>query len=293
MVDAHHGGAPVPARSHKAELRLAEHLGPNGEIERDAIEQLVEFVESSLVVAEDAGVTEVMAFATSALREAPNGEEVLAEVGERTGVGLAVLAEDDEARFTFLAVRRWYGWSSGRLLVFDIGGGSLEMAIGTGEEPDIAVSLPLGAGRLTRLHLPKDPPTREELRELRRLVRADIADVVGTLTRLGAPEMAVATSKTFRQLARITGAAPSSEGPFVRRVLRRDVLSEHLPRLAKLKTAERAELPGVSEGRARQLVAGATVAEAAMDLFDVDELVVCPWALREGIILRRLDGLAE
>jgi exopolyphosphatase/guanosine-5'-triphosphate,3'-diphosphate pyrophosphatase len=153
------------------------------------------------------------------------------------------------------------------------------------------VSLPLGAGRATRAFLVGDPPTPESVRELRRQARASIGDVVGRLRRLGAPSVAVATSKTFKQLARIGGAAPSSEGDYVRRALRLDQLREMVPRLAEMTAAERSRIPGVSEGRSEQMVAGAVVAEAAMDLLDLSELVVCPWALREGVILRRLDGL--
>ena len=151
--------------------------------------------------------------------------------------------------------------------------------------------MPLGAGRLTRDMLRGDPPDAKELKALRKYVRAQIADIVGPITRLGEPELAVATSKTFRQIARITGAAPSAEGPFVRRVIDRDDLGDWLPRLAAMSTSKRAELPGVSAGRAAQLVAGALVTEAAMDLFGLSELVLCPWALREGVILRQLDGL--
>lgn len=293
VVDAHHGGAPVPAHSQKTELKLSEHLTDDGRINATAIDLLCDFVKSSLDVAEDVGVTEIMAFATSAIREAVNGEAVIAEVEARTGVRLQVLSGDDEARLTFLAVRRWFGWSSGRVMVLDIGGGSLEIAIGADEDPDVAVSVPLGAGRLTRDHFRHDPPTAEEVRALRKLARVEIGDVAGAITRLGQPELVVATSKTFRQLARIAGAAPSGEGFHVRRTLSRADLREWLPKLAEMSAAERTQLPGVSEGRSRQLVAGALVAEAAMDIFDVDELIVCPWALREGILLRKLDGLGE
>ena len=192
---------------------------------------------------------------------------------------------------TFLAARRWFGWSSGRILLLDIGGGSLELASGTDEEPDVAVSVPLGAGRLTRDFLDGDPPSPEAVRELRRHARASIAQVVGRLRRVGDPRMAVATSKTFKQLARIGGAAPESEGIHVRRVLRADDVRALVPRLAAMTSAERSRLPGVSEGRSTQMLAGAIVAEAAVDLLELDELVVCPWALREGIILHRMDGL--
>jgi exopolyphosphatase/guanosine-5'-triphosphate,3'-diphosphate pyrophosphatase len=291
LVDAHYGAAPVPASKMKMALRLSEHLQPDGTVDQAAVDQLAEFVERGLKLAEDKGATEIMAFATSAIREAANGEEVLRRLHDESGLAIQVLSGEDEARMTFLAARRWFGWSSGRILLLDIGGGSLEIATGTDEEPDAALSVPLGAGRMTRDFLLGDPATAESVRELRRHARAKMAEVVGRVRRHGEPRMAVATSKTFKQLARIAGAAPSSEGPHVRRVLRADDLRELVPRLAAMSAAERSRIPGVSEGRSEQMVAGAIVAEAAVDLFELDELVICPWALREGLILHRMDGL--
>jgi exopolyphosphatase/guanosine-5'-triphosphate,3'-diphosphate pyrophosphatase len=212
-------------------------------------------------------------------------------VREETGVSLEVLSGEDEARLTFLAVRRWFGWSSGRLLVLDIGGGSLEIAAGIDEEPDAIASLPLGAGRLTRTMLHGDPPKASDVRALRKHVRAQIAGSLRPFEALGEPDHAVATSKTFRSLARIAGAAPSSEGDFVARTLALSDLKKWMPRLAEMSSEERAELPGVSMDRAHQLLAGAVVGEAVMDLLDLDEVQMCPWALREGIILRRLDWM--
>lgn len=293
VVDAYHGAAPVPAVSHKVELRLAEHLGPDGRIDDAATKTLVDFVGQSLEVAEDAGVTQVLAFATSAIREAPNGDDVLAEVHKRTGVEVDLMSGERESRVTFLAVRRWFGWSSGKLLLVDIGGGSLELAIGNDEEPDAALSLPLGAGRLTREWLPDDPPGAKAVKKLRKHVRAEVADIAVRLNRYGRPELSVATSKTLRQLARIAGAPSREEGPYVRRVLARDALKEWAPKIAEMPSAKRTDLPGVSEGRARQLVAGAVVAEAVMDIFGIEELQICPWALREGVILEKLDALSD
>lgn len=129
------------------------------------------------------------------------------------------------------------------------------------------------------------------MRTLRRRVRAEIAKVVSEFTRYGTPDRVVGTSKTFKQLARIAGAARSAEGLYVQRELTHKKLEEWVPRLAGMPAEERVTLPGVSEGRSRQLLAGALVAEAAMDLFGVETLEVCPWALREGVILRRLDHL--
>lgn len=290
VVDAHHGAHPLPASSHKIELKLSELSDDDGKISDDGARQLSDFVDECLTIAEDQGIEDLLAFATSAIREAPNGEQVLASVRQKTGVDLQVLSGQDEARLTFLAARRWFGWSSGRLLCVDIGGGSLEMAAGIDEVPDVAISLPLGAGRLSR-ELPGDPPESEDVRLIRKTVRSEIARVVRDLNRLGAPDRVVGTSKTIRSLARITGAAPSGEGPYVARRLRRSDLDELLPRLAEMPAARRAELPGVSQSRAHQLLAGGIVAKAAMDLLDIESLDVCPWALREGVILRRLDWL--
>ncbi|WP_405795977.1 Ppx/GppA family phosphatase [Streptomyces sp. NBC_01506] len=290
-VDAHRGARPLPAHSHKTELRLAELLDADGAIGPHGVERLVATIAEALQAAEDKGCEAVLSFATSAVREASNADQVLARVKQETDVDLQVLSGDEEARLTFLAARRWFGWSAGKLLVLDIGGGSLEIAYGIDEEPDAVVSLPLGAGRLTAAWLPGDPPDPGAVRALRRHVRAQIARTVGEFTRFGEPDHVVATSKTFRQLARIAGAARSADGLYVQRDLSRKSLEEWVPKLATMTVARRAALPGVSEGRAPQLVAGALVAEAVTDLFGVVELEICPWALREGVILRRLDQL--
>ncbi|MGB7820123.1 MAG: Ppx/GppA phosphatase family protein [Ornithinibacter sp.] len=292
VVDAHSGAQPLPASKHKIELRLSEHVMDDGRIAEQGRDRLADFVATCLQVAEDAGVEELNGFVTSAIREAPNGDEVIAYVEDRTGVVLDVLSGADEARLTFLAARRWFGWSAGTLLVADIGGGSLELAQGMDEDPDVAISLALGAGRVTRDLLDGDPPSGSAVREARRVVRATIAAQLRPLGKAGAPDRAVGTSKTMRSLARVCGAAPSSEGMYAARVLERSRLTERLPEIARLTAAGRAELPGVSASRARQLLGGAIVAEATMDLLDLDRLEICPWALREGIILRRFDRMS-
>ena len=291
VVDAHQGGRPLPVFSHKADLLLGSNLEAGNRLSRAHALRLRAFVGEALQIAEDMGVEELLAFATSAVRDAANGDDVLASVRSDTGVDISVLPGPEEARLTFLAVRRWFGWSSGKVLMLDIGGGSLEIAVGIDEVPDVAISLPLGAGRLTRDWFRTDPPSAEEVRQLRRHIRTEIARQAGEVTRGGGPDRAVATSKTFRQLARISGVAPSAEGPYVPRLVSHADVTELAKRLPALSGAERADLPGVSRSRAPQLAAGAMVADAAMDLFGLTELEVCPWALREGVILRRLDAL--
>ncbi|MEV4311979.1 Ppx/GppA phosphatase family protein [Actinocrispum sp. NPDC049592] len=289
VVDAHRGAHPLPARSEKTVLRLAERITKSGDLSRAGADELVRTVASAKASAAQLGCEELMAFATSAVREATNAVDVLDRVRQETGVELIVLSGEDEARHTFLAARRWYGWSAGRLLVLDIGGGSLEVAIGRDEEPDRALSVPLGAGRLTRTRFTKDPPHRAEIAETAGWLEDQLAPVAKKVLKYGDPDRVVATSKTFRSLARLTGAAPSSMGPRVQRVLTEAGLRQLLAFISRMSAHDLAELEGVSSSRAHQLVAGALVAQAAMRTFNRPELEICPWALREGVILRRLD----
>ncbi len=254
VVDAHRGGHPDPVRSHKEELRLAELLRPDGSLGPEGTGRLVEAVAQARAAAEQEGVEDLVAFATSAVRDAADSAQVLAAVREQAGVDLQVLPGEDEARLTFLAVRRWSGWSAGRLLCLDIGGGSLEVGSGRHEEPDLAVSLPLGAGRLTRDRLPGDPPAPADVAAAREHVRALLADVVPGVRALGAPDRAVVTSKTFRSLARLDGAAPSGEGPFVERRLTRAGLAPH-------RRARRGD-DGAGPGPAARRLGGARAAAA-------------------------------
>ena len=293
VVDAHRGGHPDPVRSHKAELRLAELLQADGSLGEHGTSALVQAAREAREAAEAEGVEDLVAFATSAVRDAADSAAVLAAVREQSGVDLQVLPGEDEARLTFLAVRRWFGWSAGRLLCLDIGGGSLELAAGIDEEPEVALSVPLGAGRLTRDRLPGDPPRRKDVEAVRAYAREQVEGVAARLLEGGRPDRAVVTSKTFRSLARLDGAAPYARGPRVTRQLRRSGLAKQVEKLQGMTAEQRAALPGVSESRASQLLAGAIVAHTALEVLGLDEVSVCPWALREGVILRRLDWLSR
>jgi exopolyphosphatase/guanosine-5'-triphosphate,3'-diphosphate pyrophosphatase len=293
VVDAHSGSHPDPVRSHKTELRLSELIGPDRRLGERGQELLIEAVQAASQAAAEEEVDDLVAFATSAVRDAVDGLEVLQAVRERTGVDLAMLSGEDEAAMTFLAVRRWFGWSAGRLLCLDIGGGSLEIAGGRDELPDLALSLPLGAGRLTREWLPGDPPPRKDVAALREHVWQQLAAVVPDVHGQGVPDRVVATSKTFRSLARLDGAAPYALGPRVPRRLTRRGLEGIVDRVTAMTADERYALPGVSASRAPQLLAGAMVALEAFTAFGIERADICPWAMREGVVLRRLDWLHE
>ncbi|GAA2201874.1 Ppx/GppA family phosphatase [Sinomonas flava] len=291
LVDAHPGAQPVAYASHKRPLSLVKFLEDDGSINEKGQGELVDFVKEAWEFAGRHKAEDLLAFCTSAIREAANGDAVLARVQSEADVVLQELTGREEAAMTFFAVRRWYGWGAGTILDLDIGGGSFELAMGHDSLPAAATSVPLGAQRLTRDWLPEDPPTAKSIKDLRRYVRDTLKPVVKEFKDLGVPNLVAGTSKTFRSLARIAGAAPSGAGPYVRRVLTRTDLGLWAQRMSAMAASDRVHLPGVSEARARQLLAGALAAEAAMELFDIDELEICPWALREGLILRRLDQL--
>jgi exopolyphosphatase/guanosine-5'-triphosphate,3'-diphosphate pyrophosphatase len=291
IVDLRPGEPPRALGDEKYPTRLAGAIRGDGALGRVAVDRLVSAIGDAAGAVRAERVDELIAFATSVVRDAANHEQITARVAAETGVRLGFLSGRDEARLTFLAARAWYGWSAGSILLLDIGGGSVEIASGEAQEPAVALSLPLGARRLTLQYLPGDPPAREHVRRLRRHVRDRLAQTTGALLEGRVPVRAVATSKTFAQLARLTGAAKTMAGPYVRRSLRRDLLRDQLGVLQRLDTEQRAELPGISQGRAHQVLAGAIVAEAIMSVFDLDDVDICPWALREGVMLRRLQGM--
>jgi len=295
VVDAHRGAHPTPMHDDRSVLRLAEHVGEDGRLSKAGEKTLLTAVQRAKQQAAEQHCDELLAFVTSAIREAENGAAVLRRVREQTGVELQVVTGEDEARLTFLAVRRWFGWSAGRVLVMDIGGGSLELAAGIDEDPEVALSVPLGAGRMTRQFLPAaETGGRPDLKALARLdehAEEVLAPAGKELRSVGDPEFAVATSKTFRTLARLAGAAPYAAGLTVPRELTATGLTQVIGFVSRIESSALAELEGVSAQRAHQVPAGAVVAQAAMRAVDVPFVRICPWALREGIILRRLDQL--
>jgi len=285
VVDTHPGARPNPTFNHKVELRLTEYLTQENNISAEGIAELRMAIKNAIVHSKSVKTEELLPFATSALREANNGAEIIAEINKDFEIDLQVLTGEEEARLTFLAARRWFGWSSGRLLVIDIGGGSLEIASGIDEAPEVAVTLPLGASRLTKSHLQGDPFTAKSVRALRDYIETQLESVLPALVRHEDSDRAIATSKTLRTLARLCGDWYGGNG----KNITIDAIRKISTRLAEMDSEERTKLPGVSANRARQIVAGAFVTESVMRNLDLDNLEICPWALREGIVLKYLD----
>jgi exopolyphosphatase / guanosine-5'-triphosphate,3'-diphosphate pyrophosphatase len=166
----------------------------------------------------------------------------------------------------------------------------MEIVLGRDAEPDLVVSLPPGAGRPTRAFLPDDPPSPAQLKALRQHIRHTVQEVTDRVRWEGPPSRAIATSKSFKQLARMSGCAPQRKGLFVRRTLRGDDLAAWIPELARRSAAERAKLRGSSPARSRHVLAGALVAKLTMAALDIRQVEICPWALREGMMLHYIQS---
>jgi exopolyphosphatase/guanosine-5'-triphosphate,3'-diphosphate pyrophosphatase len=289
LVDMRLGGRPVPTRSHRLTLRLMRYLDDDGAITDEGVRALLDAIRECVAIARSEPLDDFVVMATSALREAANGEEVVGRIEREADVSLDILSGPDEARLTFLAVRRWFGWAAGRILLLDIGGGSLEIAIGDDEEPAIALSVPLGAGRSTVGFFRSDPPSLADQRALRLYAKAVLDDAVAQVQPFGRPDHVIGSSKTIRSLARLAGNALPGVGDGDRAVLTRRQLDDWVPRIARMDAASRTALPGITADRTFQIVAGGIVLSQAMRAFRVKELDVSPWALREGRLLQMLD----
>ncbi|MGN7967613.1 Ppx/GppA phosphatase family protein [Microbacterium sp. 22179] len=292
-ADVRPGGRPLATTSDRSVLRLMRYLLPDGAISEEGVLALERAVAQARRVAEEERVDALLATATSAVRDAANGADVIARIEAALGQPLQVLDGETEAELTFLAVRRWFGWSAGQILLLDIGGGSLEIAAGGEELPDAAASVPLGAGRMTVQFLPNDPPGEDDVELLRAHARDTLDQVLPRFADLPRPDHVVGSSKAIRSLARLVGYPVPGWSGSERMLLPRASLGSWIPRLARLPASARQELPGITPDRTFQIVAAAVSLHTAMTVLKVDELEVSPWALREGVLLRYIEQLGQ
>jgi exopolyphosphatase/guanosine-5'-triphosphate,3'-diphosphate pyrophosphatase len=298
VMEGRADGTFTPIDRQRELLRLADAAFPSMVLPDEAADRLVATVTKMHAFAHERGADTIVAFATSAIREATNGMDTLARVRAETGVPVQVLPGAEEGRLTYVAARRWTMFSARQLLVLDIGGGSLEVAGGTGERPEIADSLPLGATRLTRRFMRSDPPDPDDLASL----RVHALTLLGPLAeqvRSREWDVVCATSKTFRTLGNVAealSAVPSPSQAFgfagidgsTAPVLTAESVNLLAGFLAKTSAAERGRLKGLNRLRAGNVVAGSQIAALAMQAFGLERLVLAPWALREGLVIEYL-----
>lgn len=274
----------------KDTVRLGECDPHTGKLTDAAIARSLAALQRCRELATSFRAEQIVAVATSAVREAPNGNTFIRRVAEEVGIEVALISGQEEARRIYLGVLSAMEFGSQPHIIIDVGGGSTELIVGDGDDPRFLSSTKVGAVRLTREFLSADPPVASELDALRAHIRGMFGRATaGALATLEPGEMPrlVATSGTAECLAtwhatETLGTVPNPLQGY--RVSRRD-LANLAERLVKLDRDERAALPGVGTRRAEIVVAGAIILQEALSLLRADELVVCERALREGVIV--------
>ena len=286
VADVHPDGPFEAITREKEMLRLGDEVARDGRISASSSDRAVASVRRLRQLADASGAQEVIAKATSAIRSAVNGSELVDRIEAETGVEVEVISGLEEARLIFAAVRASLVLEPAPALCVDIGGGSVEISIGDAAGLRWATSVPIGVGRLTAELVHSDPPSRSDRNALETLIRDELAPLVEEV-RTRTPRMAVGTSGTINDLARLAAENDDGEIPASANGLRirADRLHALRHRIVRMPVAERRRLPGIEDKRADLLPAGVTLLATIFDVFEIEEMVTSDWALREGIVL--------
>jgi exopolyphosphatase/guanosine-5'-triphosphate,3'-diphosphate pyrophosphatase len=286
VADVHPDGTFEAVTREKDMLRLGDDVARFGRISPASGDRAVESVGRLRKLADALGAQEVIAKATSAIRTAANGSDLVDRIEADTGVEVEVISGLEEARLIFAAIRASLVLEPSPALCVDIGGGSVELTIGDTAGLRWATSVPLGVGRLTAELVQSDPPSRADRTALEDRIRDGLAPIVEEI-RGRKPLMAVGSSGTINDLARLAAAGEDGDIPASANGLRIDAdrLRALQRRIVKMPVSERRRLPGIEDKRADLLPAGVTLLAAIFELFGIAEMVTSDWALREGIVL--------
>lgn len=287
VADATAAGTLVPVDRERVMLRLGAVIATSREIPEAVAERAVATARSLRRRAEELGAERILPVGTAALREARNGEAVAARLAEALGTPIRILTGHEEARLIFRAFRRrvWLP-PQGLALGADLGGGSLELAVGDGEALHFETTCPLGAARLHGELVTRDPLRKREIRAVCQRVQAELAPHVDAIRRLE-PALAVAAGGTARALGRLSvalrGMRPARS--INELALGLDELREVTEILVKTDLEARLRLPGIQRRRADLLPTGALVLLTAAEELGLDGYTLTDWGLREGVLL--------
>ncbi|WP_052664182.1 Ppx/GppA phosphatase family protein [Nitriliruptor alkaliphilus] len=275
----------VPVEREREMLHLGRVVAQHGRIPEDQVARAAATVAHLSALARRSGSQDHVAVATSALRDADDGATVLARLSEAAGTQVRVLSGAHEARLGYLGVRASVALQDEPVLVLDLGGGSLELTVGTGAEVAWSTSLPLGVSRLSAL-VERDPPHRREVAALTARVASELDPHLCDVAAAGA-RTTVAVGGTVRALARVVAA---EEGRWLPATLNQlsidtDELVGVRDELLGLDLTGRLAVPGMKERRADHLHLAAVVLAEVLDRVGVGSVTVSDWGLREGILL--------
>jgi exopolyphosphatase/guanosine-5'-triphosphate,3'-diphosphate pyrophosphatase len=279
------GGFRVVA-GEKEMVRLGAFTLSRGRLPAVAISRGLDVLKRYARLAETQGAEKIIAVATSAIREARNGEDFLDRVGREIGVWPRAITGEAEARLVYLAALHSIHLEGKRALVVDIGGGSVELALGKGSQLEWTASRKLGVLRMAEQFVKSDPLSKKNEERLARHVKGvvdpDVERVRGTDV-----EVAIGTSGTILALGALAHQLETGRPAETLHHLSVKASTLHAlrQRLVAADFKDRLRMPGMDELRADVLPAGAVILDTILDLLGIEELVLCEWALREGILI--------
>ena len=290
IADVSPDGSITPVIREKVMLRLGAVITGGGRIPREVASIALETARTLHDIARQEKVEHLLSVGTAVLRDARNGRRIANAMGEALGQPIRILSGEEEARAIFRAFVGRLDLAGERVLGLDLGGGSLELAIGRDDHIDYEVSLPLGAVRLHSELVHDDPMRRSHAKAIRTRVKSELEPVLEALGRLEPATRAVATGGTFRALARIERERSANRSVADASL---DLTRERLAQLEKTLTPssheERLRMRGMKKSRADLVPTGAIVLATVADALGLDGFTVCDWGLREGLLLQALD----
>ena len=266
-------------------LRLGAELACGPAIDGAVCDRAVETALALRKVAETAKAEVLIPVATAALREASNGRELAARLSDALDAPVWILDGEQEARVIFAALRARLPRGPEPVLGIDLGGGSLELAIGVGHDVLFEKTLRLGVARLHGAHVRSDPPRKKELAVIRSLTETELASALPAM-RQHRPARFAAVGGTVRALARLLRAGTSTNGDLAGMRISRTEIAALERELCGATHDERLALPGMDERRADLLPVGAVIVATLLDTLEIESFEVCDWGLREGIALQ-------
>lgn len=274
----------------KETVRLGDRDPETGDLKEAVMKRAITALRRFQEIAKSLNVEQIIAVATSAVREAPNGRDFLVEIEEQLGLAVSLISGQEEARRIYLGVLSGMAFNNQPHVIIDIGGGSTELILGDGQDPRFLSSSKVGAVRLTSEFIKTDPISNSEFQYLQAFVRGTLerpVDELRALLNVGEKARLVGTSGTIETVANIiarekTGAVPS---PLTGYQLMLKDLRDLINRLRKMTYGERLTIPGMNDRRSEIILAGALILQEAMGLLGVDSLTVCERSLREGVIV--------
>ncbi|WP_309731987.1 Ppx/GppA phosphatase family protein [Chamaesiphon sp. OTE_75_metabat_556] len=296
--------ASLPAFSiiarEKETVRLGDRDPLTGNLTPAAIDRAKGALKRCQEVAKSLNVSQILAVATSAVREAPNGHEFVREIETELGLAVNIISGQEEARRIYLGVLSGVEFNNTPHLMIDIGGGSTELILGDSHEPRTLSSTKIGAVRLTAEFIPTNPINDRSLSYLQAFVRGQLErpiDEIKANLRLGETPKMVGTAGTIETIAAVlnldkNGHVPDRIHGFKIQIAE---LRNLINRLRRMTVAERISIEGISDRRAEIIVAGAVVLQEAMTMLGMQSLSVCERSLREGVIVDWMltQGLIE